>query len=117
MTRGFSFMGGYHYGVSKSLLEPWSTVESQLGVGQRIINSQILTSPSADAQGRLTYNLQTLPWQPADEPVADSGQSLRRVRDDAELPVYVQLTKSASSSNLGPVSNRPGYSSAPEQSD
>jgi len=29
------------------------------GVGQRVINSQILVSPSADAQGRLTYNLQT----------------------------------------------------------
>jgi hypothetical protein len=30
------------------------------GVGQRIVNNQILTSPSVDAQGRLTYNLQTL---------------------------------------------------------
>ena len=30
------------------------------GVGQRIINNQILTSPSVDAQGRLTYNLQSL---------------------------------------------------------
>jgi len=29
------------------------------GVAQRLVNSQILTSPSADAQGRLTYNLQT----------------------------------------------------------
>ena len=30
------------------------------GVGQRVINNQILTSPSVDAQGRLTYNLQTV---------------------------------------------------------
>jgi hypothetical protein len=30
------------------------------GVSQRLVNSQILTSPAADAQGRLTYNLQTL---------------------------------------------------------
>ena len=30
------------------------------GVGRRLINNQILTSPSADANGRLTYNLQTL---------------------------------------------------------
>jgi hypothetical protein len=30
------------------------------GVGQRVINNQILTNPSADPQGRLTYNLQTL---------------------------------------------------------
>jgi hypothetical protein len=29
------------------------------GAGSRLVNSQILTSPSADAQGRLTYNLQT----------------------------------------------------------
>ena len=30
------------------------------GVGQRIINNQILTSPTVDAQGALTYNMQTL---------------------------------------------------------
>jgi len=30
------------------------------GVGTRLINPQILTSPSADANGALTYNLQTL---------------------------------------------------------
>ena len=30
------------------------------GVGQRLINSQILTSPSADSTGKLTYNLQSL---------------------------------------------------------
>jgi len=29
------------------------------GVAQRLVNTQILTAPSADAQGRLTYNLQT----------------------------------------------------------
>jgi len=30
------------------------------GVGQRLVNTAILTSPSTDTQGRLTYNLQTL---------------------------------------------------------
>jgi hypothetical protein len=30
------------------------------GVSRRLVNTQILTSPSADANGRLTYNLQTL---------------------------------------------------------
>jgi hypothetical protein len=30
------------------------------GVGQRLVNTQILTNPSADANGRLTYNLQNL---------------------------------------------------------
>ncbi|HZR25316.1 MAG TPA: carboxypeptidase regulatory-like domain-containing protein [Vicinamibacterales bacterium] len=33
------------------------------GVSQRVINQQILTNPTADAQGRLTYNLQTLNGQ------------------------------------------------------
>jgi hypothetical protein len=35
-------------------------LNSNWGVGQRIINNQILTSPTTDPQGRLTYNLQTL---------------------------------------------------------
>jgi len=30
------------------------------GVGRRLVNTQILTAPSADANGALTYNLQTL---------------------------------------------------------
>jgi len=30
------------------------------GVGQRLVNTQILTSPTADSTGRLSYNLQTL---------------------------------------------------------
>jgi hypothetical protein len=41
------------------------------GVSQRLVNNQILTSPTVDAQGRLTYNMQTAsagvlltsPWQ------------------------------------------------------
>jgi len=33
------------------------------GVGTRLTNNLILTSPSADSQGRLTYNLQTLNGQ------------------------------------------------------
>jgi hypothetical protein len=35
-------------------------LNSNWGVGQRLVNNQILTSPSSDPQGRLTYNLQTL---------------------------------------------------------
>jgi hypothetical protein len=30
------------------------------GVGQRLVNGQILTSPTADATGKLTYNLQNV---------------------------------------------------------
>jgi hypothetical protein len=35
-------------------------MNSNWGVGQRVVNTQILTSPTADSAGRLTYNLQTL---------------------------------------------------------
>ena len=34
-------------------------LKNDWGVGMRLVNNQILTSPSVDAQGRLTYNLQT----------------------------------------------------------
>ena len=30
------------------------------GVGQRLVNNQILTNPAADATGKLTYNLQNV---------------------------------------------------------
>jgi hypothetical protein len=35
-------------------------LNSDWGVGRRVVNTQILTSPQADANGRLSYNLQTL---------------------------------------------------------
>ena len=35
-------------------------LSNKWGVGQRLVNSQILTSPSADSTGKLTYNLQNV---------------------------------------------------------
>jgi hypothetical protein len=35
-------------------------LSSKWGVGQRLINNQILTAPTADATGKLSYNLQNL---------------------------------------------------------
>ena len=35
-------------------------LNSEWGAGSRLVNTQILTAPSADATGALTYNLQTL---------------------------------------------------------
>jgi hypothetical protein len=43
------------------------------GVGQRLVNNQILTSPSADAQRRLTYNLQTLSGNLISKPLQTSA--------------------------------------------
>jgi hypothetical protein len=35
-------------------------LNSKWGAGSRLVNTQILTAPTADATGALTYNLQTL---------------------------------------------------------
>jgi hypothetical protein len=35
-------------------------LNSDWGVGQRLVNNQILTNPAADASGKLTYNLQNV---------------------------------------------------------
>jgi hypothetical protein len=52
------------------------------GVGTRLTNTQILTSPSADTQGRLTYNLQT-----------SSGQLITNARQTSAgiADVYVMM--------------------------
>ncbi len=62
------------------------------GVSQRLINNQILTSPSADPlTGKLLYNMQIGQRRPADDAVADQRGHLGRLRDDVELPLHVQL--------------------------
>ena len=43
------------------------------GVGTRLINNQILTNPSADANGALTYNLQTANGQLLTSPFQTSA--------------------------------------------
>ena len=68
------------------------------GVGTRLTNNLILTSPGADAQGRLTYNLQTLNGQLITNArqlsanlLSGTQLSQRRLRPDAQLPVYVPI--------------------------
>jgi hypothetical protein len=48
------------------------------GVGQRVINNQILTSPLADATGALSYQMQTLNGQLLTTPL-QNGTSLSDV--------------------------------------
>ncbi len=48
-------------------------VNHNWGVGQRLVNPQILTSPTADAAGKLTYNLQTLSGQLLTTPLQTSA--------------------------------------------
>jgi hypothetical protein len=56
-----SIGGAKHSGqIRLDIINLGNLLNHNWGVGQRIVNNQILTSPSVDAQGRLTYNLQTL---------------------------------------------------------
>ena len=55
-------------------------------IGQRLVNGQILTSPTPDAQGRLTYNLQTASGNLITSPLQTSA-ILAAARSD----VYVMM--------------------------
>ena len=68
----FHKMGGARHSgqIRLDITNVGNLLNHDWGVSQRLINNQILTSPTADAQGRLTYNLQNLsgnllttPWQ------------------------------------------------------
>jgi hypothetical protein len=58
----FGKIGGHrHTGqVRLDMTNFGNLLNKNWGVGQRLVNSQILTAPTADSTGRLTYNLQTL---------------------------------------------------------
>jgi hypothetical protein len=56
-----SFAGRRHSGsIRFEVVNFGNLLKSDWGAGSRLVNTQILTAPSADAAGRLTYNLQTL---------------------------------------------------------
>ena len=59
------------------------------GVGQRLVNNQILTSPSADAQGRLTYNLQTANGQLITSPLQTSATIASIISQPSD--VYIMM--------------------------
>jgi hypothetical protein len=57
----FKISGHTHTGqVRLDMTNFGNLLNKNWGVGQRLVNTQILTSPTADATGKLTYNLQTL---------------------------------------------------------
>jgi len=59
------------------------------GVGERLVNAQILTSPSADAQGRLTYNLQTANGQLITSPLQTSATIASIISQPSD--VYIMM--------------------------
>jgi len=59
-----SIAGARHLGqIRLDITNFGNLLNSNWGVGQRIVNNQILTNPSRDANGGLTYNMQTLNGQ------------------------------------------------------
>ncbi len=48
-------------------------INKDWGAGRRLVNTQILTAPSADANGALTYNLQTLSGNLITSPIQTSA--------------------------------------------
>jgi hypothetical protein len=58
----FKSLGGRRQGaqVRLDITNFGNLLNHDWGVGTRLVNTQVLTSPGADTQGRLTYNLQTL---------------------------------------------------------
>lgn len=62
-------------------------LNSNWGSGTRLINTQILTSPSADANGALTYNLQTL----NNVPLANTRQNSAGIALSGQNDVYVMM--------------------------
>jgi Carboxypeptidase regulatory-like domain len=84
----FSNVGGKkHSGqVRLDITNFGNLLNKNWGVGQRLVNNQILTAPGADAQGRLTYNLQTLNGQLITNPLQTSA-ILQQFRSD----VYVLM--------------------------
>jgi hypothetical protein len=63
VTQGIfrSISGRKHSGeIRLDITNLGNLLNSEWGAGSRLVNTQILTAPSADANGALTYNLQTL---------------------------------------------------------
>ena len=66
-------------------------LNSDWGVGQRVIRNNILTSPTVDAQGRLAYRMQVVNNQLVSKTFESTSGLAGRLPVHAELPVFVQL--------------------------
>src|SRR4029077_19010227 len=58
----FAKLGGHRHSgsIRLDITNFANLLNHDWGVGQRVVNTQILTNSSADASGRLTYNLQNV---------------------------------------------------------
>ena len=97
----FAKVGGHrHSGQIRLDITNFSNLlNSDWGVGHRLVNTQILTSPTIDGTGKLTYNLQTLNGNLITNPLQTLGQHRvdpepgigRLLNGDAQLQVYVPI--------------------------
>jgi hypothetical protein len=71
----FHSLGGHRHSgqIRLDITNFGNLLNHNWGVGQRLVNNQILTSPSADSTGRLTYNMQTLNGQLLTTPLQTSA--------------------------------------------
>ena len=67
-------------------------LNSNWGVGQRVIRNNILTTPAADASGRLSYRMQVVNNQLVSKTFESTSGTAGRLPVHAQLPVFVQLT-------------------------
>jgi hypothetical protein len=87
----FAKIGGHrHTGqVRLDMTNFGNLLNKNWGVGQRLVNTQILTAPTADAAGRLTYNLQTLSGNLITSPLQTSA-TLASISGQAS-DVYIMM--------------------------
>ena len=64
-------------------------INSDWGVGQRFIRNNILTTPAADAPGRLSYRMQVVNNAAGEPVVRIDERHCRRLPVHAQLPVFV----------------------------
>jgi hypothetical protein len=69
-----SFSGRRHEGqIRLEAINFGNLLNSDWGAGRRLVNTQILTSPQADAAGRLSYTMQTLNGNLITSPIQTSA--------------------------------------------
>jgi outer membrane receptor protein involved in Fe transport len=90
----FHSLGGHRHSgqVRLDILNFGNLVNHNWGVGQILLQPRILTNPSADAQGRLTYNLATITGANGLQLIDHSFQQTAGVGSPTTLPdVYVMM--------------------------
>ena len=68
-------------------------LNSDWGVGSRVIRNNILTTPAADATGRLGYRMQVVNNALVSKTYERDQRHRRRLPVHAQLPVFVQLVR------------------------